>query len=102
MRIYTTPIIHLMVENQLISDSDVYATFEHEDGQITFTNDDITVWEDDGNTYIDVPFTQDQTKIFKVGSVIAIEVNWYKDGTRGATDISYIKVTDNLLKEILS
>lgn len=100
MRIYTTPTLTFSVPC-LISDSDIYITFTCRDKTLTFTTPDITVTEEEGNTIIEVSFTQEQTALFTVGEIVAVEVNWKKNNKRCATDIAYIKVTDNLLKEFL-
>lgn len=100
IRVYTTPTEHLDVP-LLIADKRIYVSFKFEDGELTFVSPDITVTESQGHTLIDVPLTQEQTAMFKVGETISVQVNWYDDGERGATDPSYIKVTDNLLKEII-
>lgn len=102
IRVYTTPSVPLKISGRLIADSDIYVTFTHRNGTMNFKTPDITVTESGTDTLITVPFTQEQTAIFTVGEVISIEVNWMKNGNREATDIAYIKVTDNLLKEILS
>ena len=101
IRVYTTPTIELDVP-ALIADKRIYVSFKFEDGELTFVVPDITVTESQGHTLIDVPLSQEQTAMFKLGETVSVEVNWYDDGVRGATDIAYIKVTDNLLKEIIT
>jgi len=101
VRQYTTPTIELEVENQLIANKDVYVTFAFKKDTITFRNDDITMTETQGNTDIAVPFTQEQTALFEFGEMISIQVNWMDGTERCGTDVAYVKVTENLLKEIL-
>lgn len=105
IRQYTTPTVQLEVEKVLIADKDVRVTFTfsneaYQTEVITFGNDEITMTEDEANTFIDVPFTQEQTALFRSGSIISIQVNWLNNGKRCATDTAYINVTEKLLKEI--
>jgi len=101
IRIYTTPTLKLDVP-ALIGDQRIYVSLKFANGEMTFVTPDITATESHGYTHIEVPLTQEQTTMFKVGETVEIEVNWYKNGKRGATDIAYTKVTNNLLKEIIN
>ena len=56
-----------------------------------------------GATELAVSLTQEETGIFSAGSQAQIQVNWIRsDGNRGATDAEMIKVTENLLNEVIS
>lgn len=56
-----------------------------------------------GATELAVSLTQEETSMFSAGSQAQIQVNWIRsDGNRGATDVETIKVTENLLNEVIS
>ena len=99
MRRYTTPTLTLTVKDQLISDADVYVTIEYSAGKMTV--EDPTMTESSRDTIITVPFSQEDTAKFHNGEILAIQVNWMKDGKRYATDIAHITVSENLLTEVL-
>lgn len=102
MRQYTTPTLELTVKNQLLSAADVYVTLKHSGGVITRSGNEITVTETGGNSVIAVPFTQQETGAFENGETIAVQVNWMVGDNRMATEVAYVRVTENLLKEVLS
>lgn len=101
MRQYTTPTLELKVVGQKIADEDIYVTVKYHDGEMTFQKPIITATEDEKDTTIAVPFTQEQTALFNVGENVSIQVNWMSGDTRCATNIAYVRVTENLLKETL-
>lgn len=100
MRQYTTPTITLTVKDQKIADKDVYVSLQYSGGLLMIEDPEMT--ETAKDTVITVPLTQSQTSKFKNGETLALQVNWMDGESRFATDIAYLRVTENLLKEILS
>lgn len=72
-------------------------SFEQDDTKIKKTESDLVI---EGQT-ISVFLTQQETLSFKVGRA-ELQLNWlYADNTRACSEIAYVDITRNLLKEIL-
>lgn len=100
----TTPTFQLKIPNtvDLTQASKVYATFRQSGvTPITKTGANITVTAHQ----VDVYLSQAETLTFIASDYIPLEIqlNWiYSDGSRRASDIVEIKVTENLINEVLS
>lgn len=96
----TTPTFELKITDNsvdLTQASNVYATFNQLNRTLTKTGEALTIQA----RQVDVYFTQEESLGFTAGT-IEIQLNWtYADGTRAATNIVKVYVTDNLLAEVL-
>ena len=102
MRIYTTPTLSLKVKGvDITSASHVYVTLNNGTGSMTKDENDITMSTSGSDTVISVPFTQEETRLFRPNTRASVEVNWIQGSTRAATEIVDIVVRDNLLKEVM-
>lgn len=98
MRRYTTPTLTILI-NDYLSQAHIYITFKQGNTLITIDSPDCV--EKDGGTEIYVNLSQEQTSQFVVGPV-QIQANWiWSSGSRGATEIAYIQMTENLLTKTL-
>ena len=115
MRQYTTPLQTLFVKGVEITDTDrVFVTYSgrksgfpvglNSKWDYTFTIDDpvVTLDKDGKGTWIEVNLTQEQTGAFDSCETVGVEVNWITEsGRRNATNIRYLKMEENLLKEVI-
>ena len=96
----TTPTFELKITDNtvdLTEASNVYATFSQQNRTITKSGEALTIQA----RQVDVYFTQEESLGFTAGT-IEIQLNWtYADGSRAATNITKVYVTDNLLAEVL-
>ena len=103
MKQYTTPVLQLLIEDQILSQSDrVYVTFSDHFRQKILTIENPTVEPQENGTLISVHFTQEQTARFNKNNPVDVQVNWVTiDGERVATDIASVIVGENLLKTVI-
>lgn len=101
MRQFTTPVLLLTVKDQLIADKEIWVTLKGIDTTLTLKTPAIYVTETEKDTNISVYLTQEQTAKFRPHESAAIQVNWMNETIRCATNIAYVRVADNILKEIL-
>jgi len=97
----TTPTFELKIADNtvdLTQASNVYATFTQLDRSITKTGEDIVVTA----RQVDVYFSQEESLAFKTGN-IEVQLNWtYNGGSRAATNIVKVYITENLIGEVLT
>jgi len=102
---YTTPTISLVVEGVNISDSDVYVSIEQGKTELTKSGADLTITTETvqqvTNTLISFTLTQQESALFDYDRNADIQVNWIKNGVRGATRIETVHVLRNLLNEVI-
>lgn len=98
MRRYTTPTHTLTVEGIDLTEAKVWVTYENVSGRFSVTDMDVTL--DGENSVIEVTLTEQQTASLSVGKA-KVQVNWTQNGVRGATVVSTVNVTENLLEEDL-
>ena len=101
---YTTPILHLIIEDRnLTVGQDVRVTLQQGQVKITKKGADLTLTVDGDDTDIKLTFTQEESAMFKPNKGVEVEVNWINaSGVREATDIQEIEVSKNLLNEVIS
>lgn len=96
----TTPTFTLSFDDEgldLTRARNVYATFEQGGTQITKTGEDLVI----GAKTVEVYMTQEETLSFKAGSV-DVQVNWTSaGGKRASSDIKAIRLTKQLLDEVI-
>ena len=98
---YTTPTLPLEVDADL-SGNEVYVTLSQNSVAITKQIYDFTV-DEDGVTSISVPLTQEDTGRFSAVAKVQVQVNFISEaGDRGATNIQFVSLFDNLLDEVIS
>ena len=97
----TTPAFQLKIADNtvdLTEANNVYATFTQQNISITKTGADIDV----SARQVDVYLSQEESLKFEVGT-IEIQLNWtYADGSRAATKIVKVYITENLIGEVLT
>lgn len=97
---YTTPTLPLEVDADLTGNN-VYVTLTQNDVELTKQVSDFTVA--DGVTTINVPLTQAETGQFSAVAKVQVQVNFISEaGDRGATNIQFVSLFDNLLDEVIS
>lgn len=102
MRRYTTPTIALLVEDRELFGTQMYVTIKQGSRTITVPYDEMTQEQTDTGVMLTVDLTQLQTAGFDPGRA-QIQVNWLDaDGLRGATEIAFITITDNLLTQTMA
>lgn len=98
---YTTPTLPLEVDADL-SGNEVYVTLSQNSVIITKQIYDFTV-DEHNVTSINVPLTQQETGQFSAVAKVQVQVNFISGaGDRGATNIQFISLFDNLLPEVIS
>lgn len=103
MRRFTTPALPMTVPVDLTG-ADIYVTIKQGQRKLQKTGSDvISVYDSEsGKTTLTVTLTQEETGAFLVEKSATIQVNWiFEDGTRSATNIKKIDVTENLLNEVI-
>ena len=96
---YTTPTITLTFEEEeldLTQADSVFVTFESGDVRFTKTGNHLTV----AAKQIDIDLSQEETA--KFGSVVDIQANWMVGEKRFASDIEHIRISGQLLKEVIT
>lgn len=103
MREFTTPTIPLKVKGvDLTSADSVYVTFTDSVRSIVITKSSPTLEVSGSDTNVTVTLSQEETGKFGPKSRVDIEVNWMKNGLRGATEIGSVTCFENLLKEVIT
>lgn len=103
MREFTTPTIPLKVKGVDLTTADaVYVTFTDSVRGIVITKDSPTLTVSGSDTNVTVTLSQAETGQFGPKSRVDIEVNWMKNGMRGATEIGSVTCFENLLKEVIT
>ena len=103
---YTTPTLHLTVEDIDITAHEVYVSLEQGRTEVTKTGSDLsmTAETEQGhtNTYIDVMLTQEESASFNWGRPCDVQVNWITaSDIRAATFIETIPVMRNLMDKVV-
>lgn len=104
MRRYTTPTLSMTVPVD-ITGADIYVTIKQGQRKLQITGSDVvSVYDaESGKTELSVSLTQEETGAFLAEKSATIQVNWiFSDGTRDATNIQRIDVSENLLSEVIS
>lgn len=104
MRRYTTPTLTLIIPRNVVG-ADIRVSIKQGANKILKRGTDVIAVYNSvkGATELAVSLTQEETGMFSAGSQAQVQVNWIKsDGDRGATDTETIKVTENLLNEVIS
>ena len=102
MRQYTTPTYTLTVKGVDLTGVDgVWVTFADSNRTVIVTKDSPTVTASGNDSVVETTLTQAETALFAADTKSGVQVNWYDDGLRFATEIVQINITENLLKEIL-
>lgn len=99
---YTTPTLHLTIENIDLTGQEIYVTLEQGKKEITKSGEDLTVTLDGEDTKIEFTLSQEESASFAYSRSAQIQVNWInQNGARGATNIAQIAVLRNLLDEVI-
>lgn len=99
MRRYTTPTLHVKIQDVDISDMSIYVTISQYENTVTLDNPTATYIG--GNTELELDLSQVDTSGFIAGKA-KIQINWKDaEGKRNATTIKTIHIDDNLLKEVI-
>ena len=94
---YTTPVLVLRVPKE-IKDADMFVTFRQDAVCMTLKIDPDDIYYEDGKTVLKVYMTQEQTGRLRPEASTKVQVNWiYSDGTRNATKVKDIDISENLL-----
>lgn len=100
MRRYTTPTHSLVIEGVDLTGMDVFVTYAQGCNRLTLRPESIDYDPDTGNTTLPVSLSQSQTAKFAAGKRVSVQVNVVSpDGTRRATTVREVTVTQNLLDE---
>lgn len=103
MRRYTTPTLHMTVPVDLTG-AEIYVTIKQGQRKLQKTGADvISVYDSEsGKTTLSVTLTQEETGAFLAEKKAYVQVNWiFSDGTRDATNIKQIDVSENLIAEVI-
>ena len=99
MRRYTTPTLTLQIDEPALADvTQFYVTIRQCPTVLTLSNMEISTTNTGIQLVVDL--TQLQTAGFVPGKA-QVQVNWYDEGVRGATEIVQINITDNLLNAVI-
>lgn len=102
---YTTPTITLTVEGVDISSFDVYVTLEQGKTELTKNGADLTITtetvQQTTNTIIAFTLSQTESATFDYSRYVNVQVNWFNNGIRNATEIETMEVMRNLLDRVL-
>ena len=104
MRRYTTPTLPMTVPVDLTG-AKIRVTIKQGARKIQKTGADVvSVWDaESGKTTLSVTLIQEETGAFLAGKRAEVQVNWiFSDGTRDATDIKQIDVSENLIAEVIT
>ena len=103
MKRFTTPSIPMTVPVDLTG-ADIYVTIKQGQRKLQKTGADvISVYDaESGKTTLTVTLTQEETGAFLAEKKAYVQVNWiFSDGTRDATNIKQIDVSENLIAEVI-
>lgn len=103
MRRYTTPTLPMTVPVDLTG-ANVYVTIKQGQRKLQKTGSDVvSVYDSEsGKTELSVSLTQEETGQFLAEKKAFVQVNWiFSDGTRDATNIKQIDVSENLITEVI-
>ena len=102
---YTTPTITLTVEGVNISAFDIFVTLEQGKTELTKTGAELTISTETvgqiTNTIISFMLSQKESASFDYSRYVDVQVNWFNNGTRNATEIERIEVMRNLLDRVI-
>ena len=102
---YTTPTITLTVEGVNISAFDIFVTLEQGKTELTKSGNDLTISTETvgqiTNTIITFELSQIESAKFDYSRYVDVQVNWFDNGTRNATEIEKIEVMRNLLDRVI-
>ena len=104
MRRFTTPTLPMTVPIDLTG-AEIHVTIKQGARKIQKTGTDVTAIYDSesGKTELSVSLTQEETGAFFAEKKAYVQVNWiFSDGTRDATDIKQIDVSENLIAEVIT
>lgn len=104
MRRFTTPALPMTVPVDLTG-ADIYVTIKQGQRKLQKTGSDvISVYDSEsGKTTLAMTLTQEETGQFLSEKKAYVQVNWiFADGTRDATNIKQIDVSENLIAEVIT
>ena len=104
MRRYTTPTLPMTVPVDLTG-AEIHVTIKQGARKIQKTGADVTAVYDSesGKTELSVSLTQEETGAFLAEKKAYVQVNWiFENGTRDATNIKQIDVSENLIAEVIT
>ena len=104
MKRFTTPSILMTVPVDLTG-ADIYVTIKQGQRKLQKTGADvISVYDSEsGKTELSVSLSQEETGAFLAEKKAYVQVNWiFLDGTRDATNIKQIDVSENLIAEVIT
>ena len=99
---YTTPLHKVLIPGKDLTNWDVYVTYSNRWRKATITVNDPGIELTSDGTVLTYRLSQEQTSLFDKDENVEIQVNWYKDGIRGATKRKSIQSEENLLKAVIS
>ena len=103
MRQFTTVTVPLKAKGiDLTSADSVYVTFTDSVRDIVITKSSPTLEVSGSDTNVTVTLSQTETGKFMANARVDIEINWMKNGLRGATEIGSVTALENLLKEVIT
>lgn len=103
MRRYTTPTLTMIVPLNIVG-ADIRVSIKQSSHKIQKSGSAVTAVYDSekGATELAVSLSQEETGMFSAGGQAQVQVNWIKsDGTRDATEIKTVSITENLLNEVI-
>ena len=97
----TTPTLQLVFPEDsgvdLTEASHVYVTFRNSGHKLTKSDSDLVI----ESRVVSVYLSQAET-LSMVGSDTKVQINWtFADGSRDASEVVHIEITENLLNEVL-
>jgi len=104
MRRYTTPTLPMTVPVDLTG-AEIHVKIKQGARMIQKTGTDVvSVYDSEsGKTELSVSLSQEETGAFLAGRRAEVQVNWiFSDGTRDATNIKQIDVSENLIAEVIT
>lgn len=97
----TTPTLTLKVPKRDLRECNVIVTFQNKGITINKKNEDMEIRYDNCASYLDVPFSQNDTLAFPQGTA-NVQVNWiYQNGIREATQTAVIDIEANLYNKVM-
>lgn len=103
MRRFTTPTLPMTVPVDLTG-AEIHVTIKQGARKIQKTwADVVSVYDSEsGKTEVSVSLSQEETGAFLAEKKAYVQVNWiFSDGTRDATNIKQIDVSENLIAEVI-
>lgn len=98
----TTPTLTLTLPKtiDLSTAQTILVTFEQYDTELTKTlNDGVEIGAT--NNVLLVYLTQEETLMFIPKKIVNVQVNWFDNGARIASEIGKIQLTENLIAEVI-